>query len=131
MRKEKSCGAVIVNDGKVLLELQTNGFWSFPKGHVELNESEIETAKRETKEETGLEINIDEKKRFVFYYEIPELNIKKEAVLFLATTENTEGMKKQDVEISALEWVPIEKVENYFSRDPWKKVWREILPSIN
>lgn len=30
--------------------------WEFPKGHIEGNESALEAAKRETKEETGLEI---------------------------------------------------------------------------
>jgi len=33
------------------------GWWEFPKGHVEENESLLETAKRETEEETGLIIN--------------------------------------------------------------------------
>ena len=33
------------------------GWWEFPKGHVEENESLLEAAKRETEEETGLIIN--------------------------------------------------------------------------
>lgn len=40
---------------RYLLLLQTNGFWSFPKGHVEPFEQEQETALRELKEETGLD----------------------------------------------------------------------------
>ena len=50
---EKSCGAIIFNDGKVLVVKQTSGFYGFPKGHVEIGETEKETAIRETKEETG------------------------------------------------------------------------------
>ena len=33
-------------------------FWSFPKGHQEDGETDIETAIRETKEETNLDVKI-------------------------------------------------------------------------
>ena len=55
MKNEKACGAVIKNEeGKILLIFQQNGFWGFPKGHVEEGETEPETAVREVFEETGL-----------------------------------------------------------------------------
>ena len=50
--REKSCGCIIINKNKVLLIKQTKGHWGFPKGHVEKDETEIETAIREVKEET-------------------------------------------------------------------------------
>ena len=59
--KEKSAGAVIINEGKVLLlhytGLKTDsvGYWDFPKGHIEKGETELETAKREVREETRME----------------------------------------------------------------------------
>ena len=56
MKHEKSCGCIIIEDKKVLLIKQTNGIWGFPKGHVEKNETELQTAEREVKEETGLDI---------------------------------------------------------------------------
>ena len=55
-RAEKSCGAVVEKDGKVLMVHQDNGVFAFPKGHVEPGESEVETAVREIKEETGLSV---------------------------------------------------------------------------
>ena len=61
--KEKSCGAIVYkienNELKFLLVHQNNGHYSFPKGHVEENETEIETAIREIKEETNLDVKID------------------------------------------------------------------------
>ncbi len=53
-------GAVIICDGKILLEKRKNepgkGKWSIPGGLVELGESVEETVAREVKEETGLDV---------------------------------------------------------------------------
>ena len=130
MRKETSCGAVIIKDKKVLLLFQNNGFWSFPKGHIEPGESEIETAKRETKEETGLDVEIFPEKRFLLNYYIEELDIDKYVVLFLAKIIDDKIFERQETEIEEMRWVPISEVENYFSRGPWRKVWEEILEEI-
>ena len=53
LKKEKSCGCIIIENDKVLLIQQTKGHWGFPKGHVEAFETESETAIREVKEELG------------------------------------------------------------------------------
>lgn len=54
----RSCGIIPFQrtpEGiRYLLLLQTNGFWSFPKGHMEPFETEEITALRELQEETGL-----------------------------------------------------------------------------
>lgn len=59
----RSCGVIPyrkTNGGiRYLVLLQTNGFWSFPKGHMEIFETEAETALRELKEETGLDARLD------------------------------------------------------------------------
>jgi ADP-ribose pyrophosphatase YjhB (NUDIX family) len=53
-------GAIIIARGKILLEKRKNepgrGQWSIPGGLVELGESVEQTAIREVKEETGLEV---------------------------------------------------------------------------
>ena len=58
-KQEKSCGAVVFKDGRVLVEHMAMGHYSLPKGHVEeSDQSEEETALREIREETGLEARI-------------------------------------------------------------------------
>lgn len=60
---EKSCGAVVytrLNGERLyLVEQMLDGHWGVPKGHVEENENEVETALREIKEEVGLNVIID------------------------------------------------------------------------
>lgn len=66
MKKEKrprvGIGVMIQNsDDKVLLGNRSNahgaGEWSFPGGHLEFGETIFETAKREVKEETDLDVS--------------------------------------------------------------------------
>ncbi len=103
---EKSCGAVVVKkmNGRLytLMIRQNQGHWCFPKGHVEKNENEFETAEREVLEETGLKVKfIDGFRESVVYS--PRENVMKEAVYFLA--EPCGGKeKKQDEEISEMHW---------------------------
>ena len=57
MKHEKSAGAVVFRKEKeplyLLLHYEAK-HWDFPKGHVEENESDNETVKREVEEETGI-----------------------------------------------------------------------------
>jgi 8-oxo-dGTP diphosphatase len=56
----RSCAAIITDDS-ILMVRQTykgNTFWTFPGGRIETNEEPLNCAIRETKEETGLDIEI-------------------------------------------------------------------------
>ena len=61
---EISAGLVIIQDNKILLAHPSSGNWqhsfSFPKGHLKSCESNLEAAIRETNEEIGLDVNVDD-----------------------------------------------------------------------
>ena len=130
MNKEKSCGAVVINDKKeILLVRSIKGYYGFPKGHVEKNETEIETAQREVKEETNIDIEIISSKKFILTYKMDN-NIEKDVILFLAKPINY-NLKPQDGEISDVRWVAIDKVDSYFEFDNIKNLWNnEIKPEV-
>jgi len=47
---------IIIKNNKILLLQNTNGKYELPGGHIEVGESAIDGAKREVKEETGLDV---------------------------------------------------------------------------
>ncbi len=57
-----AAGAIIIEDGKILLVKRAHppaiGDWCIPAGYMEWNEHPTETAIRELKEETGLDIKL-------------------------------------------------------------------------
>jgi ADP-ribose pyrophosphatase YjhB (NUDIX family) len=57
-------GGVVVQDGRALLVKRAReprkGEWSLPGGIVELGEALVEAARREIKEETGLDVEVGE-----------------------------------------------------------------------
>ncbi|AZZ65423.1 NUDIX domain-containing protein [Metamycoplasma phocicerebrale] len=107
MKHEKSCGVIALKNIEsklyVLLVQQTAGHWGFPKGHVEGNETEHETAIRETKEETNIDVEILEGFREKSTYS-PFPGITKDVIFFLAIPKSFD-LKKQPGETDVVEWV--------------------------
>lgn len=109
---EKSCGAIVFyrapEEDKVLLVKNKNGrYWSFPKGHVELGENEKQTAVREIKEETGLDVRIHPGFRETSDY-CPFGKVRKRVVFFLAEAYN-DDVRIQESEIDYFIWVSFER----------------------
>lgn len=130
MKYEKSCGTIVINDNKVLVIQQKQGFWGFPKGHMEQGENEIETAIRETKEETNLDVIIEDKTRFCLTYVIEDKNIHKEVVYFVAKVDGKVDIKPQIEEINGIVWIEIAKVEDILTFDNLKELWKVVLNHI-
>ena len=128
MKYEKSCGVVtyilINNEIHYLLVKQTNGFVSFPKGHVENNETEEETALRECFEETGLKVNIKNGFREVVNYYIPEIDVNKDVVLFVGEIDNLD-YHRQEKEIDDIKVCKYQEAYNLLEFDNWKNVLKK------
>ena len=112
-KEEKSCGAVIWRRGpqghEFLLAQHGASHWSFPKGHIEGRETELETARREIFEETGLTVDIDQGFRQVVTY-YPKPGVIKDVVFFIAQpTGGTE--RAQASEIRQLGWFPFQEAK--------------------
>lgn len=132
-------GAIIIRNGKILLEKRKNepgkGKWSVPGGLVELGETTEETAIREVKEETNLEvenpehidvvdyIDFDEKKRIAYHFVIIDYLLKLKG-----------GDLKAASDAEELEWVAFDKVERYDLTKTFRKFFernRQKLEDLN
>ena len=128
MKCEKSCGVVtyilINNEIHYLLVRQTNGFLSFPKGHVEGNETEEETALRECLEETSLKVTLNKGFREVINYQIPEIDVNKDVVLFVGEIDNLD-YHRQEKEIADIQVYKYQEAYNLLEFDNWKQVLKK------
>lgn len=107
---EKSCGAIVYrkshgNTEILLIKHVNSGHWSFPKGHVEGSETEMETALREVKEETGIDVIIDPSFRETVSY-FPRKDTQKVVVYFIGKAKNFEFIPQEE-EIAQIRWVDI------------------------
>ena len=125
MKYEKSCGAVIFKDNQVLLIKSVKGHWSFPKGHVEGDETELETAHREILEETNLKVIINQEKRVVISYS-PYPGTMKDVVYFYATYKDG-IINRQVVEVDDIGWYDITEALDIITYEMEKNVLIKLM----
>ncbi len=128
MKQEKSCGAIILRKDteelQVLLLKHNAGHWAFAKGHVEANETEEQTALREIKEETNLDVKLDTKFRTTVTYS-PMEDVEKEVVYFLAY--KTEGNETPQLEeISQMKWLNLDEAKNTVTYERDKEILQKV-----
>ena len=124
MIQEKSCGAVIYNSNNEVLVVKHNaGHWDFPKGHVEENETEVQTALREVKEETNVDVHIYENIKYESHYS-PKENVEKTVIFFLARSIS-DTLMKQDAEIADIGWYSYEDALNILTYDNAKEILKK------
>lgn len=101
--REKSCGAVVFtgdgDDRKYLVIRMNLGHCGLPKGHIEKYETEEETAIREVREETGVEITLIEGFRKSVVYSLTARTTK-ESIYFLGRFDG-DSVKIQEAEVSS------------------------------
>jgi 8-oxo-dGTP diphosphatase len=98
---------VIDHEGYVLLGRRQGGYgegkWGLPQGYIEFDEDFLSAAKREVKEETGLDVEIRSVLNVVSNLLSPRLHTL--AIVLLASVVGGELRAGDDLE--TLEWVPI------------------------
>lgn len=127
MKIEKSCGAIVykLTDDRryYLLVQQKEGFWSFPKGHIEEGESEEKCSEREVEEETGLILlPFKEGFREVDEHPIPNTDRIKRIVYFLAEALYiddffTQEPRFQEEELLDARFVTLQEAKELLTRE--------------
>lgn len=115
----KSCGVIPWRESNGQREYliafeEFSQCWSFPKGHMEMGETEVQTALRELYEETGLTAQLDTEEKAVIEYPISPA-ARKQVVLFLGQVQGTP--KTRPGEISQLKWVTASQLKDHLFAD--------------
>lgn len=130
-KKIKAGGIVIKEeDGQrfvLLIHRNKHNDWSFPKGHIEPNESAEQTALREIEEETGLKTEIIKKL-------IPNkyMNNKTgdEMIVYMYLLKVLTGKLKPEHTGDEVKWIKFDEVEDILSYDNLKKYFNEIKSDL-
>lgn len=126
----ESAGLAVILNKKILLVkpkyVTKNNLFSIPKGIIEKNESYIDAAIRETKEETGINISldlIDTKNLYKIYY-INRGKITKKLFYYFANISSLNVS-----EILPLSQIQLKEIQYaaFFSKDEAKSIifWRQ------
>lgn len=124
-KQEKSCGAVVFHNGKVLVEHMIQGHYSIPKGHVEsFDADEYATARREIKEETGLEVDhFLSGFRYPIFYS-PRVGVFKEVVFYIAEVKTGDTVSQKE-EVESCHFISPADAMRVLSHDSDRRVMKE------
>ena len=136
MKVEKSCGAVVFTKingkRKYALICSPEGFYGLPKGHMEENETEQETAIREIKEETNLNVKLIDGFRTTTQHTFTkngEERLKK--ITYFIGEYNNQDYKKQDDEVTDIVLLDYDKAFEKISFDDTRNVLKKAEEYLN
>ena len=137
IKETLSAGGLVINqDGLILVVNQKGDSWSLPKGHIDAGETELEAAKREIYEESGI-TQLELVKKFEPYsrYRIGKGGIgddksemKKIIIFLFKTMEN--ALSPIDPENPEARWVSKEQVAELLTHPKDKEFFTSIMSEI-
>ncbi len=133
VKLEKSCGAIVWQERDempqvLLIRHKNGGHWAFPKGHVEKNETEEETALREIREETGLKVRLNRGFRQVVTYS-PKPQVMKDVIYFAAIPTGG-SLKRQKEEVEEIAWATLAQALKVVTFESDRQVLRDFIAYV-
>lgn len=139
MRKDESFGVIPLSKKKgfwevFLIQHNRSGYWGFPKGHAEANETPEQAAFRELKEETNLEpthlLHKDPlMEQYTFLME--GRRVHKQVFYFIAEVAGSVELQKQEIHDG--KWVPFSEAIHQVTHQEGKSLLTQVeklLPKI-
>lgn len=121
----------VQNKGWEVLIIQHHaGHWAFPKGHLDSDETPLQAAVRELKEETSLTIKTylsDHSLEENYFFTFKGKKIYKTVQYFLAEVEGNVQIQKEEVKDSR--WIPLSQAADYVTFPEAKKICLQLFNS--
>lgn len=135
--QEITAGFIVLNESftKTLMLVSKEGYYGFPKGHVEAKDQGdlLKTAKRETREELNIKVTkkmmVVDFKHLVYQYihrkeskrkDMPLGWVRKEIHLFLCIVPEDIEVTVQESEVTNFRWINISQLENVLFKNEMK-----------
>ena len=125
VRDAVAAGGVVVREGPsgfevVLAGRESDRTWVFPKGTPDVGESVEETALREVREETGLEVEIVRPiGQIEYWFAVPGQRVHKVVQFFLMRATGGD-VSLHDHEYDHVRWVPVSDARRLLSYDTYR-----------
>ncbi len=139
MKSDFSCGVIpVLLDGstrRYLLVQHDAGHWAFPKGHPEKGETDLQTARRELVEETGLaRVNVLETQTFEEAYVFTKRSgktVRKRVSYLLGLVEPGQVVRLQAAEVKDHAWGDAAATAERMSFDEGRRLLAEVEAFID
>ncbi|MFN3705107.1 MAG: bis(5'-nucleosyl)-tetraphosphatase [Thermoflexales bacterium] len=136
---ERSFGVIPVwrsdNHTRFLLVRHKAGHWSFPKGHAQLGESNVEAALRELREETGItDVQLITERTFTEQYRKPDVNhpakLVDKIVQYYIGIVHTPHTRPQLSEVQECRWCELQEADALITFDESRRVLWEAAAAL-
>lgn len=135
-KESHSCGGVVINsNGDICVVSQRGVAWSLPKGHIEVGEDALTTAKRETAEESGItQLKLIGKLGTYSRYRLgkdgtDDKKMLKHITLFLFSTQQMH-LEPTDPKNPTARWVNVDEVANLLTHPKDAEFFLDNLSTI-
>lgn len=137
MRREESFGIVpLMKKGEVwevfLIQHRGGRYWGFPKGHAEPNETPLEAASRELKEETHLDcVRLLQKEPLheQYWFQMEGKRVFKKVTYFIAEVSGTVELQKTEINDGI--WIPLSEAINQVTHPEGKAILAEVIQLLS
>ncbi len=135
VRTATAAGGVVVRGGQDDLEVVLAGrnadnTWVFPKGTPDRGESIEETAIREVREETGLDVSIVKPIGVTeYWFAVPGERVHKFVHFFLMRPEGGD-LSRHDQEYDDVRWVSVKEARRMLSFDTYREILDRAIEAL-
>lgn len=124
-------GCILINkETKKIALVNRNGEFSFPKGHLEKNESVKECALRETIEETGHDCHLIRETEIAKINYLSSSGENVENYFFVALDDGISNIHISEKDKEKTVWKNFEEIEHLLSYENLKQLWNKIKNQI-
>ncbi len=137
MNRTHSAGGIVLNKrGEVaLVRTGPEGFWGFPKGHIDQGEDALSAARREIEEETGLRDlalveDLGSYERYKAHHDGSDDASEYKTIRMYLLKSNRDVLSPQDPGNPEARWVAQESVESILTSPKDKEFFRSVAKII-